>query len=142
SGKLASGSTYRWRARAYDGTDYSKAYIPSSTTWYYFTVDTVVPVAPTVTSSNCPAGVWSASGTKCTFTFSPGTSTNVTSYNYGLDQPTPTTSTTSTTVTLATAPADGAHTMYVRSKSRAGLLGPITAYAFNIGAASVTSPSE
>lgn len=139
SGHLVNGTTYKYRVYGYDGTDYSKAPIPSTTTYYYFSVDTTAPVATIVSSTNCPAGDWTNT-TTCTFTFSPGSSTDVTSYNYGLDQPTPTTNTTATSVTLNSL-TPGAHTLYVRSKDHAGNLGAITPYAFNLGTAAVSSPS-
>jgi RHS repeat-associated protein len=59
---LADGSTYSWKARGYDGTDYGSAY----SSWCEFTVDTTLPSAPTVSSTAYPSGGWSAPGADAT----------------------------------------------------------------------------
>ena len=134
---LTNGQKYRWRARAYDGTSYAGAWTANQ----YFTVDATPPVAPAVSSSTFPAGAWSGTDTTSgSFTFGPGSSTDVVGYKYGLDQNPPRTDTTGTSVTLT--PGEGAHQLYVQAVDRAGNLSPVTAYAFNVASGAVTSPRD
>jgi RHS repeat-associated protein len=137
---LVNGRTYHWRMKANDGTDNS-AYVPSSTTWYTFTVDTTAPVTPTVSSTTYQSGQWGGgAGTAGTFTFGNGGSTDVVGYYYGLDDSTPGTYTTATSASV-TPSTEGPHHVYVQSKDRAGNVSPVKDYAFNVGAGAVTSPA-
>ena len=132
---VVNGTTYKWRARAFDGTSYAGAW----TAYQFFTVDSVAPVAPSVSSTTFPSVSWSGTDTTSgAFTFSPGASTDVVGYKYGLDTSPPTTDTTSTSATLT--PGEGPHHLYVQSVDRAGNLSTVTDYAFNAGSGAVTSP--
>ncbi|WP_462187811.1 MULTISPECIES: RHS repeat domain-containing protein [unclassified Frankia] len=136
AGVLANGTTYQWRVRAYDGTDYSQNW----SSWIPFTVDTTVPAAPTALSSAAwPSGGW-ASATSGTFTWtSPGGDTQ--SFLYGLDQPSPATETTGTTTPSLNA-TDGLHTFYLRTKDKAGNLSLVVSYSFGVGTGALASPAE
>lgn len=131
---LTSGTTYKWRCRAFDGTDYS-----AWSAWNTFVVDTEVPAAPaSLSSSTFPPNVWTSfSGTTGTFTWQPGSS-DTASYLWGLDEATPTTVATSATATISNIP-DGWHTLYVRGVDRAGNLGAVATYQFGSTPA-ITSP--
>ncbi|MFJ7216613.1 hypothetical protein [Amycolatopsis sp. NPDC098790] len=82
SEELTEGTTYAWHARGDDGTDVS----PWSTTCY-FTVDRVVPNAPTVTSDVYRTDVPGAQGDVGLpghFTFDTGGSADVVGYEYAI----------------------------------------------------------
>ncbi|WP_243407460.1 DNRLRE domain-containing protein [Frankia canadensis] len=136
SGLLTNGTSYEWRARAFDGTDYSTAW----SSWIPLTVDTTAPAAPTAVSSSVwPSGGW-GSATSGTFTWtSPGGDTQ--SFLYGLDQPSPATETTGTT-TASLSPGGGLHTFYLRTKDKAGNLSPVVSYAFGVGNGALARPAE
>ncbi|WP_235498284.1 RHS repeat-associated core domain-containing protein [Frankia sp. R43] len=136
SGLLTNGTSYQWRVRAYDGTDYSQNW----STWIPFTIDTTAPAAPTALASTAwPSGGW-ASATSGTFTWtSPGGDTAA--FLYGLDEPSPTTSTTATTSASLTAD-EGLHTFYLRTLDTAGNLSPVISYNFGVGNAALASPAE
>ncbi|WP_347177001.1 RHS repeat-associated core domain-containing protein [Parafrankia sp. EAN1pec] len=139
SGLLANGTSYQWRVRAYDGTDYSQNW----STWIPFTIDTTAPATPTALASTAwPSGGW-ASATSGTFTWtSPGGDTA--GFLYGLDEPSPTTSPTPPTgTTSASLTADeGLHTFYLRTIDTAGNLSPVISYNFGVGNAALASPAE
>lgn len=134
TGLLSDGVTYKWRARGWDGTDYSKDYSAYRT----FAVDTSPPGMPTVSSSEFAEGVWSQA-TSGSFSF-PSSSSDVVGYYYDLDKATPTTYTTDTNVTLT--PTDGPHTFYVRAKDSAGNLSAVKAYELKVGSAAITAPQD
>ncbi|WP_261558306.1 DNRLRE domain-containing protein, partial [Frankia tisae] len=136
SGLLTNGTSYEWRARAYDGVDYSQAW----SSWIPLTVDTTAPAAPSAVSSAAwPSGGWAAA-TSGTFTWtSPGGDTQ--SFLYGLDQPSPATEQTATTTPALTAAA-GLHTFYVRTKDKAGNLSSIVSYGFGVGAGALAQPAD
>ncbi len=136
SGLLANGGSYEWRARGFDGTDYSKAW----STWIPFAVDTTAPAAPSAVSSTVwPSGGW-GSATSGTFTWtSPGGDTK--SFLYGLDQPSPSTETTSTT-TATLGPTPGLHKFYVRTKDTSGNLSSVVSYSFGVGTGALAQPDE
>lgn len=76
---LAEGASYGWQVRVSDGEDTS-AWSPSC----YFTVDRVAPGAPTVTSSNFPAGFkLGPVGEPARFTFSAGGDPDVAGFEWG-----------------------------------------------------------
>ncbi|WP_067503824.1 RHS repeat-associated core domain-containing protein [Actinoplanes sp. TFC3] len=140
---LAENGSYRWRVRGYDSTGYS----PWSA-YCEFTVDTTAPALPAVASTDYPAGQWSGgAGSPGKFTLSASGATDVASYQYGLDvnPPDQTVNAASlgaaATVTITPATA-GAHTLYVRSRDRAGNLSPVKTYSFSAGGAAITAPKD
>ncbi|GAA2509834.1 RHS repeat-associated core domain-containing protein [Winogradskya humida] len=140
---LAENGSYRWRVRGYDGTGYS----PWSA-YCEFTVDTTVPATPAVASTDYPAGQWSGGpGSAGKFTLSASGATDVAAYQYGLDVNPPDLSVNAATLgaaaTVTVTPAtSGAHTLYVRSRDRAGNLSAVRAYAFSVGGAAITGPKD
>ncbi|MGF7237033.1 MAG: DNRLRE domain-containing protein, partial [Frankia sp.] len=136
SGLLTNGTSYEWRARAYDGTDYSQNW----TTWIPFTVDTTAPASPSaVTSTAFPTTGW-ATATSGTFTWtSPGGDTA--GFLYGIDQPSPATATSGTTTATLT-PGQGLHTFYIRTKDKAGNLSPVVSYPFAVGSGALAKPAD
>ncbi|MEV4637543.1 RHS repeat-associated core domain-containing protein [Actinoplanes sp. NPDC049548] len=140
---LAENGSYRWRVRGNDGTVAS----PWSA-YCEFTVDTTAPAAPSVTSTDYPAGQWSGGvGSAGKFTLSASGTTDVAAYQYGLDVNPPDQSVNtaspgaSATVTITPSTA-GAHTLYVRSRDRAGNLSSVKAYTFSVGGAAITAPRD
>ncbi|GMA25845.1 hypothetical protein GCM10025864_36040 [Luteimicrobium album] len=96
SGKLASGSTYKWRARGHDN-DADSAKYSSWAGWCEFTIDTSKPAAPTITPVE-PTGANSSiravyvtdierggKGQKGCFKISRGSSSDVDHFEYGFD---------------------------------------------------------
>jgi RHS repeat-associated protein len=137
TGKLTNGSTYEYRMRAYDGTDYG-----NWSDYVVFTPDVTAPNTATVSSLTYPESQWGgAAGTQGSFTFGANGSTDVAGYLWGLDQNPPATYTTSTSQNV-TPSTDGPHHLYVQTKDKAGNVGPVRDYAFNVGAGAVTSPAE
>jgi RHS repeat-associated protein len=131
--KLVNGTTYKWRCRGFDGLDFG-----AWSVFKTFTIDTTAPAAPSVSSTQYPAGQWSGSSTTPgTFAFS-DTSGDVASYNYGLDKTPPATNTTATSATLT--PTDGFHRLYVQAVDRAGNRSGISEYDFGTGAGGVETP--
>lgn len=130
----ADGALLRWRARAEDGTANSE-WSP----WCEATVDASAPgKEPVVSSPEFEENAWSDGvGLAGTFTFDPNGVTDVVSYLYGLDT-TPTTEVAAGadgTATIRITPShDGPNVLSVRSKDRAGQLGPIRTYVFNVNA--------
>ncbi|HWG99657.1 MAG TPA: DUF6531 domain-containing protein, partial [Pilimelia sp.] len=144
AGQLSDGGSYAWRVRGYDSIVWG-----SWSGLCEFTVDTVVPSAgPTVTSTAYPSGanVWSGqAGTAGSFTFGANGVGDVSAFVYGLDSNPPTTVVNAASLgggaTVSLTPAsDGPHTLYVRSRDRAGNLSPVTEYSFNVGAGALISP--
>jgi RHS repeat-associated protein len=142
-GALADGGTYSWRVQGNDGTGTG----PWSS-WCEFTVDTTAPsTAPQVTSTVYPEGQWAGlANTAGTFTFGASSVSDVAAYEYGLDvnPPNQTVNAASlggTATATLTPTADGPHTLYVRSRDRAGNESPTKAYAFSVGAGGLIRPS-
>jgi len=145
AGQLSNGGSYAWQVRGFDGTVWGPWAANCE-----FTVDTVAPgAAPAVTSTAYPSGtnVWAGgAGVAGTFTFAANGTSDVAAYLYGLDADPPTTvvnapslgGNASVSITPTT---DGPHTLYVRSRDRAGNLSPVTQYTFNVGAGAVLSPA-
>lgn len=133
AGKLVDGGTYKWRARAWDGSLYSSGYTP----WCEFTVDVTAPAAPTITSTDYPAGAWRGAGGAGTFTLA-DTSSDVDHYLWSVNDPTPSTTTASP---LTFTPGDGWQTLSVRAVDRAGNLSPVTTYSFG-ATPGITAPAE
>ncbi|HEX8002584.1 MAG TPA: RHS repeat-associated core domain-containing protein [Mycobacteriales bacterium] len=142
SGYLTNGTPYRWRARGYDGSLYSKSY----SSLVDFTVDTTAPNTPTSSSTAFAQNAWSNANDAATgtldgsFTFGTNGSGDVDGYYWGLDENPPTEYQTATTLSV-TDVAEGAHTLYVQSVDGAGNRSPLRSYAFDVGHAAVTSPA-
>ncbi|WP_346433741.1 LamG-like jellyroll fold domain-containing protein [Nonomuraea composti] len=128
----ADGALIRWRVRAEDGKATS-AWSP----WCEATVDATAPGRePEVSSPQFTENGWSDGvGLPGTFSFGPNGVTDVAAYLWGLDS-TPKTEVApgqDGTATIALTPRhDGPNLLSVRSKDRAGQLGPIRTYVFNI----------
>ncbi|MFF4624403.1 LamG-like jellyroll fold domain-containing protein [Nonomuraea jabiensis] len=128
----ADGALIRWRVRAEDGKANS-AWSP----WCEATVDATAPGRePVVTSPEYAEEGWNDGvGLAGTFTFDPNGVTDVAAYVYGLDT-TPKSEVAPAadgTATIALTPRhDGPNVLSVRSKDRAGQLGPIRTYVFNV----------
>jgi RHS repeat-associated protein len=144
AGAFANGGTYKWRVAGNDATVNG----PWSS-YCELTVDTTAPsAAPIVDSSTYPAGgAGGAAGTAGTFSFSANGVTDAAAFLYGLDTNPPTTVVNATSVggsaTVSITPATaGTHTLYVRSRDRAGNLSPIKAHTFTVDSkvGAVTSP--
>ncbi|GIF04654.1 hypothetical protein Asi03nite_21920 [Actinoplanes siamensis] len=146
AGAFGNGSSYSWRVAGNDGT--------VNGTWSSyceFTIDTTAPTAvPTVSSSTFPAGGGGGNaGAPGAFSFAANGVSDVAAFLYGLDTNPPTTvvnassigGSASVSITPATA---GDHTLYVRSRDRAGNLSAITSYVFTVGSAlgAISSPME
>ncbi|MGW2282473.1 DNRLRE domain-containing protein [Streptomyces sp. NPDC001770] len=143
---LPAGKHLRYRVRAYDGTDYG----PWSG-YTTFTPNTDVPATATVTCDTYDQNGWTAkaSGTvPCTFDTS---SSDGAGYAWGLDDPNMPNKKLDTAdgtggdaQTVGIAPANGWHTLYVRTIDAAGNLSPTAQYSFGVGAegAAVISPQE
>lgn len=144
AGAFSAGGTYSWRVLGNDGlTD------GAWSAWCEFTVDTAAPAtAPSVASANYPAGDWSlGAGQPGTFSFGAASVPDVAAYLYGLDQNPPTTTAAPAALggpaTVSLTPlTDGPHTLYVRSRDRAGNVSPLTSYTFYAGSAAVTAPVD
>ena len=142
AGAFANGSSYSWKARGFDSTTWGPWRAPCE-----FTVDTTAPSAPpTVTSTAYPSGQWTGSATTAgTFTFGAAGVTDAAAYEYGLDvnppdktvAPSAVGGSASVSITPGT---DGPHSLYVRTRDRAGNLSTTTRYDFNVGTGAVTSP--
>ncbi|MFI7442659.1 DNRLRE domain-containing protein [Nonomuraea indica] len=144
AGRLAHGRTYTARTWANDGSLTSKAYLART-----FSVDTVKPPAPRVTSADYPSdGGWHGdAGETGTFTLTPA-NTDAGWIAYRLDSGATTKMlTTGAAVTARLTPATtGAHTLSVHTIDRAGNASPVTTYAFKVGSgaavASLAAPSD
>jgi RHS repeat-associated protein len=142
AGALADGGTYSWRVQGNDGTG-----IGPWSPWCEFTVDTTSPAAaPSVSSTVYPENQWAGlANTAGIFTFGASSVSDVAAYEYGLDINPPdrivnAASLGATATATLTPSADGPHTLYVRSRDRAGNESPTKAYAFSVGAGGLTSP--
>lgn len=142
AGQFAEGGTYAWRALGYDGSIWG----PGSN-WCEFTVDTTAPAAaPAVSSSAYPQDQWAGgANTAGTFSFDAAGVADVAAYEYGLDVNPPNQTATPATLGAAatatvTPTADGPHTLFVRSRDRAGNQSAVTQYHFSVGAAGLTAP--
>ncbi|HWL36018.1 MAG TPA: DNRLRE domain-containing protein [Frankiaceae bacterium] len=137
---LTNGTTYYWRTRAHDGTDYSKSW----SSWVPLVIDTTAPPAPSVASTTFTQGSWVTATAPATtsypFTFAASPSTDVAGYYYSIDDPNVSTFTTSTS---ASAPvSEGWHTLRVQTADLAGNRSAVTTFTFGHGHLSVTSPTD
>ncbi|WP_051800023.1 RHS repeat-associated core domain-containing protein [Catenuloplanes japonicus] len=141
SAALTEGTSYKWRVQATDSTGTS-----AWSSFCEFTVDTTPPAGASVTSTDYPSGAWSkAAGQAGAFALST-TATDAVSYLYGLDTNPPVTAVNPAAVggsaTVSVTPAtNGPHTLYVRTRDRAGNVSAVTSYQFSVGSAAVTSPA-
>ncbi|QNE17775.1 DNRLRE domain-containing protein [Kribbella qitaiheensis] len=141
-GAFAEGGSYAWRVQGSDGTT------PGAwSQWCEFTVDTISPaVAPTVSSTTYPVSQWSGgAGTAGIFTFGASGVSDAAAYEYGVDSNPPdqvanASSPGATTTVTITPTADGPHTLWVRTRDRAGNRSPLTAYEFAVGGGAVLTP--
>ncbi|SNS29780.1 Concanavalin A-like lectin/glucanases superfamily protein [Streptosporangium subroseum] len=130
------GALIRWRVRAEDGKANS-LWSP----WCEATVDATAPGRePIVTSPGFAENGWSDGvGLAGSFTFDPNGISDVAAYVYGLDTSPKTEVAPGTdgTATIQLTPRhDGPNVLSVRSKDRAGQLGPIRTYVFNVNSGS------
>ncbi|MCL2782125.1 MAG: hypothetical protein FWD74_11695, partial [Actinomycetia bacterium] len=133
SGKLSNGSTYEFRVRAYDGTDYGAW----TSTYSVFTVDTTAPPAPVVSSTTWAAGQWSleASGTVSWAS----AATDVASYSYQVDGGAWSAASTAKSVALANLADNAQHKVSVKATDKAGNVSPAGSLAFGVGAGGAPS---
>lgn len=128
------GDTIAWRARTYDGVDYS----PWSA-WCHVTVDQTAPDRPPVVSSTSypERDLGGGIGQTGEFTFGANGVADVVGYYFDLhDQPQRYVAANGlggTATGLATPASDGPSSLYVRSVDRAGNLGPLYRYDFFVG---------
>ncbi|MFG2040425.1 RHS repeat-associated core domain-containing protein [Dactylosporangium sp. NPDC048998] len=146
TGAFAEGGSYSWRVRAVDTAD--NTLTSAWTAFCEFTVDSVKPLVPTVSSTLYPSiatdNTWGHGGygKAGTFTFTPAPGDTVVAYTYQLDtDAAPTTVTAGSPTTVQITPSeDGRRTLTVRAKSRSGLLSDPNTYVFNVGRAGLKMP--
>jgi hypothetical protein len=138
AGAFADGS-YSWRARGQASNTWGPWRSPCE-----FTVDTTAPSAPpTVASTTYPSGQWAGgAATAGTFTFGPAGVSDAAAYEYGLDTNPPTQTVAASAIggsgTVSITPGtDGPHSLYVRTRDRAGYVSATTRYDFKVGTGSV-----
>ncbi|MBK3575605.1 DNRLRE domain-containing protein [Streptomyces sp. MBT65] len=137
----------RMRVRAYDGTDYG-----AWSSYIYFVPNVAKPATPTVTCGTYEQDSWTAraaSADTCTIDTS---SSDGAGYYWGLDDSSLPRKQLDTTngnggdpATVSIDPANGWHTLYVRTVDSGGnLSSATTAYSFGVGAdgAAITSPAD
>jgi RHS repeat-associated protein len=136
SGVLSAGVTYQYRVRAWDGTAYSAW----SDGWTQFTVDTVAPPAPTLSSANYANNGWGgpAAGTiSFASTDPPGTA--VTTFSTQLDDEewTPFAAGSSRALSGLT---QGRHTFAVRAQDKAGNISTTTTWTLGVDSGGIDTP--
>ncbi|MFJ4007918.1 DNRLRE domain-containing protein [Streptomyces sp. NPDC090023] len=141
------GAHLRYRVRGYDSADYG-AWSGYST----FTMNTGLPVAPTVSCPSYPQNTWSAKAPGAVTCTLDTTSTDGQGFKWGLDDPSMAKRVDDTVdgsggdpLNVSVTPADGWHTLYAKTIDSGG--NPSTAttqYSFGVGAdgAAVLSPGE
>ncbi|WP_345484724.1 phospholipase A2 [Planotetraspora phitsanulokensis] len=132
-------TSYHWRVRSFDGTDYS-----AWSSWFTFTVDATPPPAPAVSSDDYPEDGWAkGSGQAGRFTITPGgtdVSAVLWSFDGGAQQ---SAANSGAPYALNWTPgSDGPHALKAWVKDKAGNLSSATTYAFNVGTSAVTSPKD
>ncbi|XVU27913.1 phospholipase A2 [Actinoplanes sp. CA-054009] len=141
AGAFVEGGTYSWKARGFDSSVWGPWNTPCE-----FTIDTVAPATPTVSSDDYPAAAWSGGANeKGDFTFAANASNDVVAYEFGLDVNPPDRTVNASQLGASSAvqvipSADGMHTLYVRSRDRAGNRSAVNAYTFGVGQAGLTAP--
>lgn len=130
---------YKWRARAFDGTDNG-----AWSAWRNLTVDTTAPAAPTITSSSHPAaGSWYAA-TSYAGSLGASDGSGIAGYAVKIDQ-TATTSPGTTVTQTATALtgsglADGVWYVHAAAVDKAGLWSPARHAAFQVDSTAPGAP--
>lgn len=133
---LTNGSAYSWHARAYDGTDYSKAYSASCE----FTVDTAAPSVSALSSSAFASGDWT-SATSGTINWSGYDNLALSGYWTQLDNNA--WSFSGGTSRALSGLASGWHTFNVQAQDQAGNYSPVATFSFGVGAGyALTSPAD
>ncbi|OPG10475.1 hypothetical protein B1R27_02200 [Streptomyces sp. GKU 895] len=146
SGTLAAG-TYKWRVKAYDTTDLSKAW----SAWRTLTVDPTAPGAPAITSSShgSPANWYAADD--FTGTLTADDTSGISGYAVKVDQSPATSAGTTVTQTStavsATDRTDGTWYVHAAALNKAGLWSTTQTFPFNVdttapGAPAVTSSTH
>ncbi|MBV9871349.1 MAG: hypothetical protein JO214_12080 [Frankiaceae bacterium] len=143
SGVLHQGWHLQWRARGFDGTDYSRSW----TSWQHFQINTQKPSAPTVACAGFPSGSWSNGSLPATCTFTDSTDSDLAGFFYSLDDPEPDTQISATgssgTMNLKSGLTTGWHKLYVQSYNKANLRSSTTTqFAFGYGVGGFTSPDD
>ncbi|MEV6985327.1 DUF4082 domain-containing protein [Sphaerisporangium sp. NPDC051017] len=143
AGKLADGKHYQWRARGFDGTDYSRSWSALKS----FTVDATDPAAPTVSVASYPANAWSAKQTQPVTATLSTTSADGSGYYWGLDDPSAPNLAADNgggghPLTISIDPKQGWHTLYVKTRDMALRTSTVTAYNFGAGVGQVTKPLD
>ncbi|MFE0150533.1 DNRLRE domain-containing protein [Nonomuraea sp. NPDC059007] len=131
AGQLADGGKYRWRARAFDGTDQS-----AWSSWRSFTVDATAPEVPAI-ECPIPEGAWASPVSSDEYTCMLSGTGDTNSFWWGLDDPsTPAlaklTSGNSNYALDLDKISQGWHTLYVKSRDRAHNRSEVVAYAFGV----------
>jgi RHS repeat-associated protein len=134
SGNLTNGTTYKYRVRAWDGTDYG-----AWSNWLSFKVDTTKPATPALSSTAWTAGTWS-SPTSGTITWS-DTSTDVANYSWQLDSGNWSGPTAATSKSLSNLTNNTEHTFSVKASDTSGNVSTIGSFTFGIGTGGLTSPN-
>ncbi|SHI05463.1 DNRLRE domain-containing protein [Streptomyces sp. 3214.6] len=139
------GAHLRYRARAYDGTDYG-----SWTGYTTFVLNTGLPTAPTVSCATYGENGWTAKASGAVSCTLDTTSTDGAGYYWGLDDAATPNQKLDTTdgsggdaQTISIDPANGWHTLYAKTVDSGGnVSSTTTAYSFGVGAdgAAILSP--
>lgn len=132
---LANGANYSWRVRGYDGALYSASWAP----FCEFSVDTTLPIAPTIDSADWDEAQWS-SPTSGALTWS-SPSTDVTKWTWWLDSAAQTTVTSAITTATLSAVPPGWHTFHLKAIDRAGNSAQ-SDYQFGVGGGSLDTPAD
>ncbi|MFK0285618.1 DNRLRE domain-containing protein [Streptomyces sp. NPDC090499] len=133
--------TYKWRAKADDGTDTSTAW----SVWNTLVVDSSAPAAPTITStSHASPSSWYPTGS-FTGTLSATDTSGIAGYAVSYDQsPTgsPGTAVTQTSTALSTTGrADGTWYVHAAVKNKAGLWSATRTFAFHVDTTAPGTPT-
>ncbi|MFG2816008.1 DNRLRE domain-containing protein [Streptomyces sp. NPDC048410] len=139
------GAHLRYRVRGYDSADYG-----SWTGYTNFTLNTGLPVAPTVSCPAYPQSTWSAKASGSVTCTLDTTSTDGQGFKWGLDDPSLAKRVDDTVdgsggdpLNISVTPTDGWHTLYAQTIDSGGNLSSTTTkYSFGVGAdgAALLSP--
>lgn len=137
----------RMRVRGYDGTDYG-----AWSSYVYFVPNVAKPAAPTVSCDTYTQDSWAAKASAAVSCTLDTTATDGAGFYWGLDNANVPNAKLDTTdgnggdaQTISIDPANGWHTLYVRTVDSGGNLSTATtAYSFGVGAdgAAITSPAD
>ena len=137
----------RMRVRGYDGTDYG-----AWSSYIYFVPNVAKPAAPTVSCDTYAQDSWAAKASAAVSCTLDTTATDGAGFYWGLDNANVPNAKLDTTdgnggdaQTISIDPANGWHTLYVRTVDSGGNLSTATtAYSFGVGAdgAAITSPAD